>query len=115
MRPIYVVGMVNKPGDYTVPPDRAIRVLEAIGLAGGVDRASLPDKAVVIRQRPDQSDVVTIRIDLDRAKRDIRENILLVPGDMVSVEETPLSYARSVFRGAFRLGLGATVAPNYGF
>jgi polysaccharide export outer membrane protein len=113
--PIYVVGMVNRPGEFPLPPDRAIRVLEAIGLAGGVDRSSLPDKAVVMRQRPDQSDVVTIRIDLDKAKRRIGENIILMPGDLVSVEETPMSYARSIFRGAFRLGLGATLAPSYGF
>ena len=113
--PIYVVGMVNRPGEFPLPPDRAIRVLEAIGLAGGVDRASLPDKAVVMRQRPDQSDVVTIRIDLDKAKRNIGENIILMPGDLVSVEETAMSYARSIFRGAFRLGLGATLAPSYGF
>jgi polysaccharide biosynthesis/export protein len=115
INPIYVMGMVNKPGEFPVPPDRAIRILEAIGLAGGVDRASLPDKAVVIRQRPDQSDVVTIRIDIDRAKRNMGENIVLMPGDIVSVEETAMSYARSIFRGAFRLGLGASLAPTYGF
>jgi polysaccharide export outer membrane protein len=113
--PIYVVGMVNKPGEFPLPPDRPLRVLEAIGLAGGVDRASLPDKAVVIRQHSDQSNVVTVRIDLDHAKRNIGENILLMPGDIVSVEETAMSYARSIFRGAFRLGLGATLAPAYGF
>ncbi|HEV3257726.1 MAG TPA: polysaccharide biosynthesis/export family protein [Gemmataceae bacterium] len=115
IKPIYVLGMVNKPGDYTIPPNRAIRVLEAVGLAGGVDRNSLPDKAVVIRQRPDQLGVVVIRVDLNRAKRNMAENILLMPGDTVSVEETALSYMRGVFRGAFRLGLGASVAPNYGF
>jgi protein involved in polysaccharide export with SLBB domain len=115
IRPIYVVGMVNKPGEYPLPPDRAVRVLEAIGLAGGVDRTSLPDKAVVIRQRPDQSGVVTIRIDLNRAKRDIEANILLTQGDMVSVEETAASYTRGLIRGAFRLGVGASFAPTYGY
>jgi len=115
VKPIYVLGMVNKPGDYTIPPNRAVRVLEAIGLAGGVDRTTLPDKAVVIRQRPDQQAVVSIRIDLNRAKRDMAENILLMPGDTVSVEETAQSYMRGLFREAFRLGVGANVAPTYGF
>jgi polysaccharide export outer membrane protein len=114
-KPIYVMGMVNKPGDLSIPPDRAIRVLDAVGMAGGVDKITLPDKAVVIRQRPDDSGVVAIRIDLDKAKRELGENILLAPGDVVSVEETPASYARGIFREAFRLGLGVTAAPSYGF
>jgi protein involved in polysaccharide export with SLBB domain len=114
-KPIYVVGMVNKPGEYPMPVDRDIRVLEAIGVAGGVDRASLPNKALVIRQRPDGSGVVTVRIDLDKAKRDNAENIRLTQGDTVSVEETPASFARGLLRNAIRFGFGATMSPTYGF
>jgi protein involved in polysaccharide export with SLBB domain len=114
-KPIYVVGMVNKPGEYPMPVDRDVRVLEAIGLAGGVDRASLPNKALIIRQRPDGSGVVTVRIDLDKAKRDNAENIRLMQGDTLSVEETPASFTRGLLRSAIRFGFGATVAPAYGF
>jgi protein involved in polysaccharide export with SLBB domain len=114
-KPFYVVGMVNKPGEYPTPVDRDIRVLEAIGLAGGVDRASLPNKALIIRQRPDGSGVVTVRIDLDKAKRDNAENIRLMQGDTLSVEETPASFTRGLLRSAIRFGFGATVAPSYGF
>jgi protein involved in polysaccharide export with SLBB domain len=114
-KPIYVVGMVNKPGEYPMPVDRDVRVLEAIGVAGGVDRASLPNKALIIRQRPDGSGVVTVRIDLDKAKRDNAENIRLMQGDTLSVEETPASFTRGLLRSAIRFGFGATVAPAYGF
>ena len=98
-----------------MPVDRDFRVLEAIGLAGGVDRASLPNKAIVTRQRPDGSGVIAVRIDLDKAKRDNSENIRLVQGDTVSVEETFASFSRGLLRNAVRFGLGATVTPNYGF
>ena len=84
-------------------------------LAGGVDRASLPNKAIVTRQRPDGSGVIAVRIDLDKAKRDNSENIRLVQGDTVSVEETVASYMRGLLRGAVRLGVGASVSPVYGF
>jgi protein involved in polysaccharide export with SLBB domain len=114
-KPFYVVGMVNKPGEYPMPVDRDIRVLEAIGLAGGVDRASLPNKALIIRQRPDGSGVLAVRIDLDKAKRDNAENIRLMQGDTLSVEETAASFARGLLRNALRFGFGATVAPAYGF
>jgi protein involved in polysaccharide export with SLBB domain len=114
-RPIYVVGMVNKPGEYPMPVDRDMRVLEAVGLAGGVDRASLPNKALIVRQRPDGSGVVTVRIDLDKAKRDNAENIRLMQGDTLSVEETPASFTRGLLRSAIRFGFGASVSPAYGF
>ena len=115
LRPIYVVGMVNKPGEYAIPVDRDIRLLEAIGLAGGVDRSSLPSRVLVIRQRADGSGVLTVRIDLNKAKVDNAENIRLMPGDTISVEETVASYMRSLLRGAVRFGVGATVTPAYGF
>jgi len=110
-KPIYVIGMVNKPGEIKVPPDRSLRVLEAVALAGGVDRNSLPSKAVIIRQEPDESALVTIRIDLNQAKRNMAENIRLTPGDTVSVEETAMSYVRGLLRGAVRLGVGADFVP----
>jgi polysaccharide export outer membrane protein len=114
-KPIYVVGLVNKPGEYPLPVDRDLRVLEAIGLAGGVDRGSLPNRVLVVRQRPDGSGVIAVRIDLDKAKRDNAENIRVMQGDTVSVEETAGSFTRGLLRNAIRLGIGATVTPSYGF
>ncbi len=111
-KPIYVIGMVNKPGEYKLAVAYDMRVLDAIGLAGGVDRTSIPDKAIVIRPRPDNSGTVAIRVDLDLAKRDLTQNLALMPGDTVSVEETVASFSRGLLRGAFRIGVGASVAPN---
>jgi polysaccharide export outer membrane protein len=111
-KPIYVIGMVNKPGEYQMPVDRDLRVLEAIGLAAGVDRGSLPDKALVIRQRPDGSGVLAIRVDLNLAKKDNSQNIRLMAGDTLSVEETVASYARGLLRGALRFGIGASWVPT---
>jgi len=115
VKPIYVVGMVGRPGEYQLPVDRDLRVLEAIGLAGGTDRNSLPNKVLVIRQRPDGSGVVAVRIDLNNAKKDNAQNIRLMAGDTVSVEETVMSYTRGLLRGAVRFGIGAAVQPTLGF
>lgn len=105
--PIYVVGLVNKPGEYHFPVEGDLRLLEAIGLAGGVDRTSLPTKVVVVRKKPDKSGMVAIRVDLNEAKRDLDQNICLMPGDTVSVEENVQSYMRGLLRGALRIGVGA--------
>jgi protein involved in polysaccharide export with SLBB domain len=111
-KPIYVIGMVNKPGEFQMPVDRDLRVLEAIGLAAGVDRNTIPDKALVIRQRPDGSGVLAIRVDLSQAKKDNSQNIRLMAGDTLSVEETVASYTRGLLRGALRFGVGASWAPT---
>ena len=111
-KPIYVIGMVNRPGEYPLPVDRDLRVLEAVGLAGGVDRGSLPDKALIIRQRPDGSGVLAVRVDLNSAKKDNSQNIRLMAGDTLSVEETVMSYTRGLLRGALRFGIGASVSPT---
>lgn len=115
VKPIYVIGQVNKPGEYPLPVDRDLRVLEAIGLAGGVDRASIPDKALVIRQRPDGAGVLAVRVDLNEAKKDNAQNIRLMAGDTLSVEETAASFARGLFRGALHFAVGAAVSPSLGF
>ena len=67
--------------------DRELRVLEAVSLAGGVDRSGMPDKAVVIRKRPDDAGMVTIRIDLDQAKTDLAEKICLALKVHAQIEE----------------------------
>lgn len=111
-KPVYVIGMVGKPGEYKMPVAYDLRVLDAVALAGGVDRMTLPDKAIVIRPQADQKSALAIRVDLNRAKRDMAQNLLLMPGDTVSVEETAGSFTRGLVRGAFRVGLGANVTPN---
>lgn len=114
-KPVYVVGMVNKPGEYKLPHNYEMRVLDAIGLAGGVDRLTMPDKCIVTRPRSGQNDTIAIRIDLDVAKRDLRENLTLMPGDIVSVEETAASFTRGIIRGAFRIGIGTSLAPSLAY
>jgi protein involved in polysaccharide export with SLBB domain len=105
---IYVVGMVNKPGEYKIPPDHDLRVLEAIGLAGGVDNNTMPTKALLVRAPAHGSKSVAIGIDLYKAKRSLDENTQMMPGDTLSVEETAASYLRGVFRNALRFAIGVS-------
>lgn len=110
--PIYVLGSVRSPGVYSLPNDRELRVLEAIGEAGGVNPNTTPNKALVIRHHPDGQGVTLVKIDLDTAKKDLEENIILKSGDTVSVEETLASFSRGVVRNAFRVGVGVGAQYN---
>jgi polysaccharide export outer membrane protein len=103
-RPFYVAGSVTKPGEFPIPTDREIRVLEAIGLAGGVNMLSEPTHALVIRRPTDMKPVV-IRVDLSRAARHPDDNLRLMEGDVVSVVEDAASHTRRAIRQFINFGL----------
>jgi DNA-directed RNA polymerase subunit H (RpoH/RPB5) len=109
---VYIVGSVRTPGPYRMPVDRELRVLEAVSTAGGVNTNTSPTKALVIRHHPDDAGVTVVKVDLNKAKKDLEENILLKPGDTVSVEETVASYTRGLLRNAFRIGVGVGAEYN---
>ncbi|MBV9126088.1 MAG: polysaccharide biosynthesis/export family protein, partial [Planctomycetes bacterium] len=67
-QPFFVTGSVNQPGQFPTPADREIHVLEAIGMAGGVNTLSQPTLALITRRLEGKPPVV-LRVDLDRAAR----------------------------------------------
>jgi polysaccharide export outer membrane protein len=101
--PFYVTGSVNRPGEYSMPVDRDIHVLQAISLAGGVLRDSNPTHALLLR-RMEGKPPVTIHVRLDRASRFPEENVRLMAGDTLSVEEDLVSTIRKFVRTTFRVG-----------
>jgi protein involved in polysaccharide export with SLBB domain len=108
MRPFYVAGAVNKPGEFPMPTDRHIRVLEAVGLAGGVLTLSEPTTALIVR-RPKGKEAVVIRVDLSRAARHPEENPILMEGDVVSVVEDVAARSRKAIRQFINLGLSLPI------
>jgi protein involved in polysaccharide export with SLBB domain len=108
IRPFYVAGAVNKPGEFPMPKDREIRALEAVGLAGGVLTISEPTTALVVR-RPKGKEAVVIRIDLSRAARHPAENPILMEGDVISVVEDAAAHARRAVRQFINLGLSLPI------
>jgi protein involved in polysaccharide export with SLBB domain len=108
MRPFYVAGAVNKPGEFPMPKDREIRALEAVGLAGGVLTISEPTTALVVR-RPKGKEAVVIRIDLSRAARHPEENPVLMEGDVISVVEDAAAHTRRAVRQFINLGMSLPI------
>jgi polysaccharide export outer membrane protein len=121
--PLHVLGLVSKPGRFEFPIAEEFRVLEAIALAGGVSSLAA-NKIYVIRRKtgsvdqpidpknPDRVQTFIIHVTLANAKQKSESNIRLEPGDVVSVEQTPMTFALDLFR---RVGMsfGASV-PLFG-
>jgi polysaccharide export outer membrane protein len=88
---VQVLGLVKKPGQIEVPAEQEMHLLDAVAMAGGLT-TEIADKVLIVRQVPEQGESVLIQASIDRAKRDHLENIRLAAGDVVSVEETPLTF-----------------------
>ena len=99
-------------GEYLLPRDYDLNILQAVGLAGGsVGSGSTgigsiqiggfgqggggrgggalpPSRAIVIRQLPNDCGEIAIRVDLTRALTDSSERILIQPEDVIIVQYT---------------------------
>ena len=80
---IYVVGRVNKPGDFVV--GRNIDVLQALALAGGLTPFAEEGRIRIIRRIDGRS--VSIPFDYARLRRagELSQNIVLQGGDVLLV------------------------------
>jgi len=107
-RVIHVSGLVQTPNQFELPVDQDIRVLDAIAMAGG--RSSpVADKTYVIRQTAKgQEQPAVIEVSIAKAKKNGAENLILAPGDLVSVESTVSTTVVDVVESFFRVSLGLT-------
>lgn len=108
-RYVQVLGLVNDANRYEIPPGQNARLLDAIAMAGGT-RVAVADKVLVIRQVPGQTEPVVIEVSLRKAKKQTNANILLANGDVVSVEETPVTFVVSTLQQVIRFGVNGSVA-----
>ncbi len=74
-RPFYINGMVEKPGGYPFQPGLTVR--KAASLAGGFRERAAVSKIFIIREKDPQQ----------RSQR-AELNTLVLPGDIVTVEES---------------------------
>jgi polysaccharide biosynthesis/export protein len=105
---IQVIGLVRKPNQFEIPPERQVRLLDAIALAGGLT-LELADKVTVIRQLDEMTEPVVIECSIRAAKRGGNANLVLAAGDVVSVEETPLTFTVGTIQNFIRVGFSAAI------
>src|SRR5262249_29553585 len=97
-----------KSDQFTLPVDQEIHMLDALAMAGG-RTMEIADKVRVIRKVPGREEPVVIEASVRDAKRDGRSNIRLAEGDIVTVEETPLTFTVGTLREFIRFGFSAAI------
>lgn len=104
--PISVTGLVRASGTFDYTIDKPPTVLGAIALAGGRSN-QLADKVFVIRPTSQTGQKAVIQVSLRRAKRNPKEDLILGPGDIVSVEQTPSTVLLEAFQ-LIRFGISGS-------
>jgi len=106
-KPIYVMGLVRNPGEYELPPNQDLFMLDVLAKAG--DRTmEVADRVLIIRRVPDRPEPVVIQASISEAKKNGAANERLAPGDIVSVEETPATIVVRTMRDVIRVTVGGT-------
>ncbi|WP_119628145.1 polysaccharide biosynthesis/export family protein [Methylocaldum marinum] len=80
---IYVVGKVNKPGEFVTPG--RVTVMHALALAGGLNPFADRDDITILRQTGDRTTPLAFDYDAVSAGEELEQNILLMNGDIVVV------------------------------
>ena len=101
---VYVMGLVNRPGVFEIPPDDELRLLDGVAMAGG-RRLEIADKVRVTRRAAQFGSPITIMASIREAQNSGAANIRLAAGDVVQVEETTMTFTLETLRSFIRLGV----------
>ena len=102
---IFVTGLVVKSGQFLLPKEQDVHLLDAISMAGGTS-SLVADKVLVIRRVPDREEPIVIRASIREAKQNGLENLRLTAGDTITVEQTPATAVVDTAEKFFRFSLG---------
>ncbi len=102
----YVTGMVGSPGAY--PLRRPTTLLEAVALAGGVDRRASPEGTQIMRVADGRREVIDA--DLNRINDGKDENLAIQRQDIIRIQQTPSkrfwSKVEQALYGVFDVSVG---------
>lgn len=87
---VTVLGRVKKPGQVNMPATRELTVSRAIQLAGGLDTSARSNSIRVTRSRGADADQFEIDLDKIGKSGKTKDDIKLLPGDVVYVPEAVL-------------------------
>ena len=105
---VYIHGLVPHDGEFDLPKDEPLRVTQAIALAGGRE-IEFADKIHVTRFVEGYPEPIVIEVSMREAKSKRESNLVLLPGDVVSVEETPTTFTVDFLRNFFRIGFSSAI------
>jgi len=109
---VYVIGQVLKAGGFVLNDTEQVTVLQALSMAGGLDKLAQPQHARILRRIPKESSRTEIPVDINKIlngkSTDVRmqaQDILFVPSSI------PKRAAIRVIEAAIQTGSIAILRP----
>ena len=100
---VFVSGLVNKAGEVELPRKTALRVSQALALAAG-RKTQFADKVFLKREIPGREPLL-VKVSLKEARQNVLADLVLMPGDLLVVQQTPTTIASDLLMNFFRIGL----------
>lgn len=107
---IYVMGQVVRSGGYALNDHEQVTVLQALSMAGGMDRMAKPQEARILRVAPESSSRQEIAVDVKKIMDGDRPDVMLQPDDILLVPDNIPK--RAFLRGletAIQMGTGVVI------
>ncbi|MBI4695903.1 MAG: polysaccharide biosynthesis/export family protein [Gammaproteobacteria bacterium] len=79
----YVIGKVNRPGPFVMNNDTD--VMQALSIAGGTATFAGLKDIVILRRQSGQLTAISFNYDQVQSGKNLQQNIVLLPGDVVVV------------------------------
>ena len=80
---VYVIGQVNKPGEFVVNPQ--VDVIQALSMAGGLTAFASTDDIKILRRTGTDEQAIPFNYNDVMKGRNLTQNIILQSGDVVVV------------------------------
>jgi polysaccharide export outer membrane protein len=82
-----VMGIVARPGYYTIPEKKKVSVLEALGMAGGQGPNANLREAGIIRSRSGKPEMIKLDLNALLKKSNMAYNLTMEPEDILFIPE----------------------------
>ncbi len=103
---VFVRGLVHTPGGLDLPANRDMYMLEALALSGG-RTMQIANRVTILRRVGGQE--IVIESNIRDAAKGGPANVLLAPGDIITVAETPATFVLDTLKSFIRFGLSSSI------
>ena len=112
---VYVIGAVNKAGGFTLSDHQDLSVLEALSLAGGLDKEASAGKSKVLRKAPGSINRTEMPVDLKKILAGKASDVPLYPNDILFIPTSGSKNASvKILQALLAAGTGIAVyGPRY--
>ena len=111
---VYVIGDVLKSGGYVLNDQETLSVLQALALAGGLERTAAPRKAKILRPAPGAERRTEIPVDLKKILAGDANDVAMAPEDILFVpgsgsKKAALRTLDAIVTMGTSIGIGAAI------